>query len=162
MAGAALAAILGLLSVSYAQKEKKGDRQPQPQITRTHGTNNYSEISGILFDQVGASIPRAKVKIKEASGKETLVTTNDDGAFKISNLAAGTFSLEISRSGFKKLKIAKLDLKAGEDLALQAILQPNNKFEVVGLLVDNEPLLITDTAAISTTITRRQIENLPY
>jgi hypothetical protein len=162
MAGAALTAVLGLFSVSFAQKAKKEDNQPKPKITRVLTNNTYSQISGVVIDPNGAVIPGAKIRMTDASGKDILVTTSDDGAFKIPNLTGGTFSLEISEPGFRKFKIAKLDLKAGEDLSLEAALQPSGKYEVVGLLVDNEPLLHTDSATITTTITRRQIESLPY
>jgi hypothetical protein len=162
MAGAALTAVLGLFSVSFGQKEKKEDRQPKPKITRTYTTNNYSQISGVVVDPNGAVIPGAKVKIVDPSGKQTIVMTSDVGAFKIPNLVAGIFSLEITSPGFRTLKMSKLALKDGEELSLEVTLQVGTPFEVVGLLASGDDLINTTNPSLITTISSRPLQKLPY
>ena len=58
-------------------------------------------ISGIVYDSVGAVVPRANVVLKnEASGDVRPTVTEGDGHFTITAVQPATYTLTISAQGF--------------------------------------------------------------
>src|SRR5579883_1701676 len=58
-------------------------------------------VAGIVIDQAGKSIMGAAVKVKNAAGTSSgTVLTDAEGRFSVSNLPAGTYSVETSAPGF--------------------------------------------------------------
>src|SRR5271170_2152673 len=83
----ALAALLGaVLALSAASSSAQ-------QLTGT--------ISGTVYDQAGAVVPKAKVVLKnEASGDVRETVTENDGHFVITAVQPGTYSIVVSATGF--------------------------------------------------------------
>jgi hypothetical protein len=73
-------------------------------------TNGSAQISGVVTDGSGATIPHAKVTLDQTAGtvhRETL--TDGTGRFTISSLEPGKYRLEISSPGFTA-QIREIDL----------------------------------------------------
>jgi hypothetical protein len=111
-AGAALATVLGLFSVSFAQKtdEKPADAS-QIKIVRMVSQENI--LSGTVIDQNGGVIPNAEITLRK--GTEIIVSMRSDekGVFSIPALIAGDYSLEIKALDFKTLIVE--NVKIGEN-----------------------------------------------
>ena len=59
-------------------------------------------ISGTVHDQSGAVVPAASITIKNlATGVERHLTSDLDGSFSAPSLAAGTYEVTASLSGFR-------------------------------------------------------------
>src|SRR5258707_15465860 len=59
-------------------------------------------ITGIVTDPSGAIIPGAEVTaIDSATALKTATHTNQDGAFSVPNIAAGTYTVRIKAPGFE-------------------------------------------------------------
>jgi iron complex outermembrane recepter protein len=71
-------------------------------------------ISGAVLDQLGKSIPGAKVTAKSDAGAVSGSTTTDaDGHFTIGGLAAGTYSVETTSPGFALNSRRGVQISAG-------------------------------------------------
>jgi uncharacterized surface anchored protein len=81
-------------------------------------------IQGILADSAGASVPNAKVKAvgqdKSVVARET--TTGRDGAFLLSPLLPGKYSVKIEVQGFKGYDATNLTLVQNQIMNLGSIL----------------------------------------
>lgn len=162
-AGAALATVLGLFSVSFGQKEdEKTIDASKVKISRTVNQNQNSVLSGVVLDSNGAIIPAAKLKLyKEGDKKITKAKSNADGYYVFNNILAGIYILETEYEGFIKHKIVDLEVKNNEKLAVDIELQLGNMTVIVGIYVE-EHLIDTTSSSVTTKITRKQIENLPH
>lgn len=163
LAGAALATILGLFSVSFGQKEdEKTVDTSKVKINRTANQNQESVLSGIVRDANGAIIPAAKLKLyKEGDKKFIKVKSNADGHYIFKNISVGVYTLEAEHKGFIKHKLINLEVKNNEKVAVDIELQPGSISVTVGIYAE-EPLIDTTSSSITTKITRKQIDNLPY
>lgn len=160
-AGAALATILGLFSVSFGQKEdKKTVDASKVKIVRVINQNSESVLSGEILDLQGALIPGTELKLyKKGEKKVFKVISNGEGNYIFKKIPSGKYILEANLSGFKTQKIVNLRINDGENLSMNIELQPLSV--VVGIFFE-EPLIDTTSSGITTKFTRKQIENLPY
>ncbi|HEY0050211.1 MAG TPA: carboxypeptidase-like regulatory domain-containing protein, partial [Pyrinomonadaceae bacterium] len=95
MAGAALAAIIGLFSVSYGQQEdEKSADASKAKIVRTINRKNI--LSGSIKDVSGAIVPGAEVVIfkSDDGGEKLKVKSDDEGFYQTPLPAAGIYTLE--------------------------------------------------------------------
>jgi len=163
-AGAVLSSVLGLVSVSFAQRESKETIDAtKVKIERTANRDTSSVLSGWIADVNGAMIPGAKVTISQKGVVKSVVQSNSEGVYLVSDLLPfDMYELEIRSPGFKNNKMKNLKVGSSEKLTLNVTMQVNGDAEIVGILVDSDaPLIETTSPTIKTTITRRQIENLP-
>src|ERR1044072_5595923 len=82
-----------------------------------------AELRGRVVDQLGAVVVGATVVVTDADGSTKKTTTNSEGRFSFSNLAAGRYSVAISASGFALQEIADVQVTAGRVQQLETILQ---------------------------------------
>jgi len=58
------------------------------------GQSDYGSLSGFAKDPSGASIPKAKISIRnEGTGEEHVVTTNESGYYTLTNLTPGFYTV---------------------------------------------------------------------
>lgn len=92
-------------------------------------------LSGKVTDQTGAVIPQATVTVTRPGGKQSTVTTDQEGAFEIHALAPGTYNVSAGAKGFATLQKSGVELTAGQRqslvLALEVQVQ-EEKVEVQG------------------------------
>lgn len=162
-AGAALAAILGLFSVSFGQKEdKKSFDAAKAGIVRTSNEKQETDLIGTVLDPHGAIVAGAEIKLFKVGDKKRATTkSNEEGIYRFATLGVGIYRLEVRYNGFKTYKIVGIEVKDNEIISIRIILQPDGNIVTVGIYAD-EPMINTSSSSITTTITRRQIENLPH
>jgi len=120
-----------------------------------------SSLSGVVVDQSGAVVPGADVKIKnDATGVEFATVTAENGTFSIPALDAGTYTATVSMTGFKQAIVKDIKLVSAIPGNIRVALQVGGSNETV-TVVANAEILQSQTANVSTTLTLRQIANLP-
>ena len=161
LAGASLAAILGLFSISLAQKDdKKAIDASKVKITRTVSITEDSELTGTVVDANGAVIPGAKIMLS-TDKRELTTTSKDDGTYSFLRITSGTYSIRIELSGFKIYQLKNLIIKGNEYVQLNIELTiGEGTMGLVGIVSDSPPI-DTTSSTIQTVITPRQIKNLP-
>jgi hypothetical protein len=120
-----------------------------------------SSLSGVVIDQSGGVVPGADVKVKnDANGAEFKTITAGNGTFSIPALDAGTYTATIAMAGFKQAIIKDVKIVAASPSNIRVTLQVGGSNETVTVVASAE-MLQSQTANISTTMTLRQIANLP-
>src|ERR1051326_2095658 len=78
------------------------------------GQSDLGSISGFVRDPSGATVPNAKVTVKNVSGLERTATTNESGYYIITNVPPSQYSMSVETAGFKKFESSdnKLDPSA--------------------------------------------------
>src|SRR5580658_5228087 len=68
---------------------------------RLQAQQDSATIAGTVLDQEGKPIPNANVEVKsEANGASRTVTTDAEGHFSATDLAAGSYSILVTAPGF--------------------------------------------------------------
>ena len=120
-------------------------------------------VSGTVVDTTGGVIPGATVTLtNEAQGtKVGPVTTNGEGIYVFPNVTAGTYTLEISLSGFKTHAPPGVVVTGGARIAVGAItLEAGGMTDRVDVKAD-APLVKAASGERSSNIERQQLDALP-
>lgn len=120
-------------------------------------------IAGTITDPTGAVVPGATVVVKNnATGAETTVKTADNGTFNVPALPSGVYTVTITAtSGFKQSIVRDVKVDVGTPSSVSVALEVGGANESVTIVGGGE-LLQTQTATVGTTITGRQITDLPF
>ncbi|HTV58364.1 MAG TPA: TonB-dependent receptor [Candidatus Baltobacteraceae bacterium] len=129
--------------------------------TRVLAQINTVNLSGVISDPQGLAVKGAQLTLKNlATGAERATTSDSSGRYEIFGLPPGGYSLRVEAAGFAVLTNASLTLVLGTNAEYNAQLEL--KSTATSISVSAAPELV-DTAKteISTTITQRQIDDLP-
>ncbi len=134
-------------------------------ISATFGyaqVTSTGSLSGTVTDPQGAVVPGASVVVKNvASGQEFTTETNSEGAFNVPSLKEGEYTATITKQGFKQAVVTAIKINVSQPSSITVPLEVGAASEVVTVVGGGE-LLQTQTATVGTTITGRQITELPY
>src|SRR5689334_11273078 len=83
------------------------------------GQNISGSLTGTVKDPAGAVIPRAEVKLTNPStGALQTSATNEAGVFLFASVLPGSYSVEISGSGFQSYRITNVEMTLNERRSL--------------------------------------------
>ena len=117
-------------------------------------------ISGTVHDQSGAVIPAATIAIKHlATGVERHLTSNLDGTFTAPAMAAGTYEVTTSLSGFKTQR-TEVTVTTGRVSTVEVRMEVGGAAEVVNVSA-SAIHVETEDHAVTGVITRQKIQELP-
>src|SRR6266516_1937496 len=71
-----------------------------------------ANLRGLITDEFGAAIVGATVTLADAAGVQKTVTTNADGTYSFTGLAAGKYTIHATATGFAISEDAAVDLTA--------------------------------------------------
>ena len=122
-----------------------------------------AEIGGTVTDRTGAVIADARVVVtQEGTNATRTVTTNGRGEFIATSLPVGRFTVVISRDGFTDLRIADIDLHAGDVRTLNESMQNSSVQQVVSIEADTGAVqLDKSNATFGGTVQSVQVRELP-
>ncbi|MCI0389606.1 MAG: Plug and carboxypeptidase regulatory-like domain-containing protein [Acidobacteria bacterium] len=124
--------------------------------------SSTSSLSGAVVDPSGAVVAGVSIGVKnEATGEEFRATTAGNGTFTVPALAAGIYTATVAAPGFKQAVIRGIKLDAGIPATVNVSLEIGTATDTVVVQSTGE-VLQTQSANISTTITGRQITDLPF
>jgi len=120
-------------------------------------------LQGVVTDPQDTVVPGATVTLKSLETNiSRKVTTNDSGIYAISNLAPGRYSLTVEKAGFAKQVLSSVlvasEQAQAQDVQLQLATQTA---QTVTVTANMAPLIDTETANISGTLSGQQIQSLP-
>src|ERR671910_2038510 len=79
----------------------------------TFGQTVVGRISGTVQDANGAGVPNASIKvINTANNAERTATSDDSGFYTVTNLPAGTYTVEAEAKGYKKALVSGKNVTA--------------------------------------------------
>ena len=118
-------------------------------------------INGTVTDPSGALISGAGVEIKsQATGLRRASVTNAEGLYDITALPVGSYSLSITKNGFKPATVDRIDLRYGETRTIDAKLEVGATADTVTVAASVEALNRTN-AEVDGVIESPQIKEIP-
>jgi len=121
---------------------------------------NAGEIRGTITDQSGATIPGAKVAIKNIlTGVTQLVISDSAGIYDAPDVPPGQYTLTFTKEGFKEFVRSGITLNL-ETITIDAPLQVGSVSEKVSVTAA-APLVQTETSDKSMTLTTVPVAELP-
>ncbi|WP_321472869.1 carboxypeptidase-like regulatory domain-containing protein [uncultured Paludibaculum sp.] len=121
--------------------------------------SDLGSIQGYVKDPSGATIPNAKVTVKNETGLERQSTTNESGRYVITNIPSGYYRVTVTASGFKKYESSGNKLDPSTPMALDVTMTIGSPTESVEVSAE-APALQTESAAVQKVVTRQQIDSL--
>jgi hypothetical protein len=120
-------------------------------------------LEGTVTDPNGAVLSGAKVSVKnDATNVEVRVTANDRGVFNVQNLEAGTYTVTVEQSGFRKYVAKDVNVKVGAVIPLTVALQVGAQDQAVEVTATStEAAVDTSRSTVDGVITAKTIESLP-
>ena len=120
-----------------------------------------STIRGKVTDKQGGVVTGAEVHV---AGKDVAadhaVQTDALGEYRLPALVAGTYTLTVSKEGFRKQVLTGLEVLLNRTLDIDVQLEVGSSHEQVEV-TGEVPLLETQSSAASTTITPQEISDIP-
>jgi len=121
-----------------------------------------ASIQGVVTDVQGAVVEGATLTLKNLeSGQSTVTTSDGKGIFNFSGLPPARFSLTAEKPGFKKKTIDSFGIVAEQANALNVQLAVGQASESITVNGDAAPLLDTEAADVSGTVTSQEFQRLP-
>src|SRR5215203_5757182 len=121
-----------------------------------------ADLQGVVKDSTGAVVPNAAVTARNpATNQSRAGISNDDGFYRIVNLAPGDYEITVEAANFKKSVLTKVNLTVGQTATLDVSLEPGQITESVTISEATSEIVETSKTAISTTIDQQRINNLP-
>src|SRR5436190_7128426 len=132
-------------------------------VTALGQVTNTGSITGTVNDPQGAVVPSVSVTVKNNSnGLERTTQSSENGTFAIPQIPVGVYRVTIqASSGFKKAEVTNVKVEIGTPATVNVTLELGNPQETVTVVGGGE-VLQTQTATVGTTITGRQITELPF
>lgn len=119
-------------------------------------------ISGTINDPNGAPIVGATVIVKGETGAEFTAVTSDNGTYIVPALNSGNYTVTVSAAGFKKTVVSKVKVDVSKPSTVSVALEVGSPEAEVNVAASGAELINTQTATVGTTITGRQITELPF
>jgi hypothetical protein len=122
--------------------------------------SNTGRLVGSVSDPSGV-IPGATVVVTDnKTGKERTVVASDDGTFTIPQLDPGTYTVRITAPGHKAFAASEVKIDVARDYTLNATMEVGDINATVEVVAGTD-VLNASTAELSTTVSARQIQDLP-
>ncbi|MBL8228285.1 MAG: TonB-dependent receptor [Bryobacterales bacterium] len=120
-----------------------------------------TEVLGTVTDSTGAVVPSAQVTLlRLATGERRQTATDSSGNYSFPLIEIGDYSVTVSLTGFKTQTQTGINVAYQQKARVNVTLEvgaASERVEVQAASVE----LKTDDAAISTTIERRRVQELP-
>jgi hypothetical protein len=118
-------------------------------------------IVGTITDPGGAQVPAASISARNVdTGLRRTVVSGEDGSYRIDFLPVGSYVVEVTSSGFKKVYRDGIVLLVNDTARIDFALEIGTVAEVVAVSTST-PDINTTSAELGRTIQSREIENLP-
>jgi hypothetical protein len=124
-------------------------------------SNVSGDIAGTVTDPAGKAVVGATVTVKsQATAATKVVTTGSTGAYRVSLLNPGQYSITVTAPGFESSALA-VTVSAGQINSQDIQLSVGSSSQTVEVTGTEVPLLHTENADITTTFDMQQVQSLP-
>lgn len=118
-------------------------------------------ITGTVSDTSGSLIPNVAVTaVNPETGTEFKTQTTDTGNYTIPSVPAGVYNISVEIAGFRRYEQQGVRVQVAQVSRVDVAMQVGTTTESIVVTAD-APLLRTENAALSTTVGREQLNELP-
>lgn len=132
-----------------------------PAAARAQASKVAATLEGNVRDSSGAVIPGATLEILNTLTNQTRsVTTDEQGFFRASQLAVGSYEIRLDHAGFAPYRRADITLSLGQTLHLDIVLSPASATAQVRVSAQVLGLDTSQTSVVAS-VDQERIEELP-
>jgi hypothetical protein len=118
-------------------------------------------LTGTVLDNSQAVIPNVTVVVKnDQSGDTRRTVTNQDGYFTVAALPAGSYTVTVETSGFKKYESTGVTFTGAEKRNLNIVLEVGTATEQVTVSAAASTITPVDSGEKSTVITTQMLQDI--
>jgi hypothetical protein len=121
--------------------------------------SDLGTISGFVKDPSNAVVANAKVTVRNESGVERSMMTNESGYYSLTNLPPGLYSVVAEASGFQQFESDGNKLDSSATLVVNATLTVGAATQKITVSASAEALQ-TESASVQELVTRSQVDAL--
>jgi hypothetical protein len=126
-----------------------------------YGQAANGTITGTVTDPAGAIVAGAAVEVQNTeTGQLVQTVSTNTGAYTVTPLPVGSYSVTVTVAGFKKYVRTGLSLAAAQTLGIDVTLEVGGTNESVTVSAEAS-LLKTESGDVAHNITLNQLDNLP-
>ena len=129
---------------------------PVPVFAQSSAGGIVGTVSGPDGVLAGATV----TVIDDQTKRERVVTSSGDGTFSVPQLEVGTYTVNVTASGFKTFTATGVKVDAGREYPLAATLEVGGVNETVTVVAGAETVNASD-AELNNTVSPQQIRELP-
>jgi carboxypeptidase family protein len=123
---------------------------------------NTGRLTGTVLDQSGGTVPGAKVVIVNlGTNAQFTAETNAEGAFAVSQLDSGTYSVRVTASGFRTAEVKGVKVDVGKEYSLPPVRLELGEVQETVTVTAGVNLVQTTNAETAGTLYTEQIKYLP-
>jgi len=120
-----------------------------------------ASIQGAVTDPQGAVVSGATVTLtNQETAQDSTATTNAAGVYNFNGLPPSVYIIKVEKAGFKQKLLQNVKVIAEQANAVNIELEIGQATETV-TVTDATPLIDTETANVSGTVSAQQIQTLP-
>jgi len=126
------------------------------------GQSSAGTVTGTVTDSSGAAVPDAAVTLTDAAtGGARSATTNDKGTYIFPYVNPGSYSVKVSKQGFKTTVVSDQTVQVGYQLTVNAVLEVGSVSMVVEVTSSMGAELQTMDATVGANLSGETLMNLP-
>ena len=131
-------------------------------LTLVYSQAGNASLTGIIKDKKsGETLPFINIVIKNGATQVAGGATDFDGKYNLKPIVPGTYDVEISSVGYKKMRQTGVVIKGNIINFLDIKLDPTSvDIDEVEIVAYKVPLITKDGGANQTTVTREEIRNM--
>ncbi len=119
-------------------------------------------LAGTVTDAQGAVVSNAQINVKNNETQTIFTaTTNKEGGWTLPSVSPGAYTVTVTAAGFKTTIVQDVKVDVGQPTTVNATLETGGVNDQVVVTGGGE-VLQTSSATVNSTITGRQISELPF
>ena len=123
--------------------------------------SNAADLQGTVRDQKGAVVAGATIMARNtATNSSRDATTNDDGFYKITNLAPGEYEVSVKAPNYKTAVLPSVRLTVGQTADQDIPLEVGDLTATVTVAAASPNIVETTATSVSATVDQQRIESL--
>src|SRR5437016_7821685 len=131
-------------------------------VAMSQAQSNAADLQGTVRDPKGAVVAGATVSARNtATNSSRDATTNDDGFYKITNLAPGEYEVTVKAPNYKTAVLPSVKLTVGQTANQDIPLEVGDLTATVTVTSISPNIVETTATSVSATVDQQRIENLP-
>ncbi len=126
------------------------------------GAATTGTVTGTITDPQGAAVADAQVILTDRSTNiPTTTTTNQAGLYRFANVQPGTYNLQVSKAGFRALRVGDQTIIVGTTRTLDLTLELGSVAETVEVKIASGADLQTENATMGSTVESEMLLAMP-
>ncbi|PYS43343.1 MAG: hypothetical protein DMG14_01270, partial [Acidobacteria bacterium] len=129
---------------------------------RAFGQSTYATVSGTIEDSSHALLPGVTVTAtNNATAVVTTVISNESGAYNLTGLLPGTYTVKAELPGFQTKSFTDVQLGNAAQVRLNSTLQVAGQAQSVEVTVAADTLLATSSSSVGEVLSQQRVQDLP-